>query len=367
MVHPKYSRYIRQILVFAFIWLLFGALYVVIEVGLLGNSTTYPTTGNRYNFKSNIIFISLGCFIMGIAQGCLEVVWLKKRFEQKALWIKVINKTLIYLTLIILFLLALTMISAAFSLPDGQTNAIAFEDVKSAVIRFVSEFSFWSIVIYIAITLNFALFFSEIKEYIGSRLLYNFILGRYHQPNQEIRIFMFLDMKSSTTIAENMGHAQYFQLIKAYYADMTNPILETDGEIYQYVGDEIVVSWPETKGLYKSNCIECFRKIENELLQKSNTYMKKFGLVPSFKAGFHIGEVTTGEIGIIKKDIIYTGDVLNTTARIQAECNNYNAKVLISNDLLKKLPKENEFSFTNIGKLTLRGKSEEIKLYSVDF
>ena len=255
------------------------------------------------------------------------------------------------------------MAVSTFSSYSEQIDTTVFD----GFIRFASKFSFWSIVIYIAITLNFALFFSEIKEYIGRRLLYNFILGRYHHPNQEIRIFMFLDMKSSTTIAENMGHAQYFQLIKAYYADMTNPILETDGEIYQYVGDEIVVSWTETKGLYNSNCIECFRKIETELLEKSDAYLKKFGLVPSFKAGFHIGEVTTGEIGIIKKDIIYTGDVLNTTARIQAECNNYKAKVLISNHLLKKLPKGNEFSFTNIGKLTLRGKSEEIKLYSVDF
>ena len=162
-----------------------------------------------------------------------------------------------------------------------------------------------------------------------------------------------------------MGHTKYFQLIKAYYADMTNPILETEGEIYQYVGDEIVVSWPEAKGLHKSNCIECFRKIENELERKKNIYLKLFGLVPSFKAGLHIGEVTTGEIGIIKKDIIYTGDVLNTTARIQAECNNYNAKLLLSNEILEKLPLENTFSFTKIGNLRLRGKMEEIKLYRV--
>jgi adenylate cyclase len=363
MVHPKYSRYIRQILVFAFIWVFFGVLYALVEVGLLGNSTSYPATGNYYNFKSNLFIISIVTLCMGLAQGWLEVVWLRKRFEEKALWVKVLCKSLIYLSLSISFLLVTTAFVANFNLYNGQIELNPLEDVK----RFIGTFSFWSVIIYIGVILNIALLFSEIKEYIGHRLLYNFILGRYHQPNQEIRIFMFLDMKSSTTIAENMGHAQYFQLLKEYYADMTNPILETDGEIYQYVGDEIVVSWPETKGLYKGNCIECFRKIENELLQKSNTYMKKFGLVPSFKAGFHIGEVTTGEIGIIKKDIIYTGDVLNTTARIQAECNNYKAMALISNDLLKKLPKENEFSFTNIGQLSLRGKSEEIKLYSVGF
>ena len=363
MVHPKYSRYTRQILVFALIWLFFGVLYALVEVGLLGSSTSYPATGNYYNFKSNLLIICIVSLFMGLAQGWLEVVWLKKRFETKALWIKVLCKSLIYLALSISFLVFATVLIATFNLHNGQFELDVQEDVK----RFISTFTFWSIIIYIGVILNIALLFSEIKEYIGSRLLYDFILGRYHHPNQEVRIFMFLDMKSSTTIAENMGHAQYFQLIKAYYADMTNPILETDGEIYQYVGDEIVVSWPETKGLYKSNCIKCFQKIENELLRKNNVYMKKFGLAPSFKASFHIGEVTTGEIGIIKKDIIYTGDVLNTTARIQAECNNYNAKVLISNDLLKELPKNNEFSFTNIGKLTLRGKSEEIKLYSVDF
>ena len=363
MAHPKYRRYFGQILVFAFIWLFFGVLYAVVEVGLLGSSKSYPATGNYYNFKSNLFIICIVSLFIGLVQGWLEVVWLRKRFETKALWIKVLCKSLIYLAMSISFLVISTVLIATFNLHNGQVELDVQEDVK----RFISTFTFWSIIIYIGVILNLALLFSEIKEYIGNRLLYDLILGRYHHPNQEIRIFMFLDMKSSTTIAENMGHAKYFQLIKAYYADMTNPILETDGEIYQYVGDEIVISWPETKGIYSSNCIECFRKIEDELLRKGDIYMKKFGLIPSFKAGFHIGEVTTGEIGIIKKDIIYTGDVLNTTARIQAECNNYNAKALISNDLLKKLPKENEFSFTNIGKLTLRGKSEEIKLYSVDF
>lgn len=93
--------------------------------------------------------------------------------------------------------------------------------------------------------------------------------------------------------------------------------------------------------------------------------MARFGLVPEFKAGFHIGEVTTGEIGIIKKDIIYTGDVLNTTARIQGRCNAYNAKALISGDLLEELQKEDPISYIQIGELTLRGKTKPISLYGL--
>jgi adenylate cyclase len=176
---------------------------------------------------------------------------------------------------------------------------------------------------------------------------------------------MFLDMKSSTTIAENIGHKAYFELIKNYYADMTNAILETSGDIYQYVGYEIVVSWLEKDGLYKNNCIRCFQKIDTEFKRREAYYLKTFGVAPDFKAGFHIGEVTTGEIGIIKKDVIYTGDVLNTAARIQGQCNNYNSRILISEDIKHKLLDDSSFLLTNIGKLTLKGKMKAIELFSV--
>jgi adenylate cyclase len=231
----------------------------------------------------------------------------------------------------------------------------------------MKEFSFWSVIIYAGIVLDIALFYSEITTYLGNEVFYNYSFGKYIKPKQESRIFMFLDMKSSTSIAEKMGHRKYFDLIKAYYADMTDAILETNGEIYQYVGDEIVVSWTEKKGLSNNNCIVCFQKISEVYEVKRAHYIKKFGLVPEFKAGFHIGEVTTGEIGIIKKDIIYTGDALNTTARIQSECNNNKSRALISEDLVVKITPDPKFSFSEIGKLILRGKQDAIQLFAINF
>ena len=125
---------------------------------------------------------------------------------------------------------------------------------------------------------------------------------------------------------------------------MTDAILETSGEIYQYVGDEIVVSWPETKGLQNNDCIRCFIKINETINSNREEYLKRFGFVPEFKAGLHLGEVTTGEIGTLKKDIIYTGDVLNTSARIQALCNQYRARVLISEALKEAVNKHREIT-----------------------
>ena len=363
MVHPKYRRYFSRILSFGLIWLVFGLAYSFVEYGIMGRETIYSATGNKYNFQSTLIYSGVGGFLMGLLQGWIEVIWLRKRFEQSPFWLKIIVKGSFYVTLLILFL---TFVAIATSME--YLNAGPFDpEVLDSLSRFIRRFSFWSVIIYASLILGLSLFYSEVSEYLGFGVLRNFFIGKYHSPKQEIRIFMFLDMKSSTTIAEKIGHEKYFDLLKDYYSDMTDAILETSGQIYQYVGDEIVISWDKNEGLYKNNCLQCYLKISNAIAENKEKYLEKFGVIPEFKAGYHIGEVTCGEIGILKKDIIYTGDVLNTTARIQGQCNRFFAKVLISNDLMEELQKEDFISYSKIGELILHGKTEPVQLFSISF
>lgn len=362
MLTRRYKRFFRQIIPFGFTWLFFGLLYVMIEAGLMGKLSVYPATGNRYSLINALLSVSIGSFVIGLLQGYVEVFWLKKKFEHKPLWKKIAFKGTFYTIMVILLLIVLTMITNSIYYEAHMLSQKVLESVRV----FMGKFAFWSIVLYTGAILDLALFYSEIENYLGNGIMSNY-LGKYHKPRKETRIFMFLDMKSSTSIAEKMGHELYFELLKKYYADMTEAILETNGEVYQYVGDEIVVTWTKKNGISNNNCIECYRQISEVFEKKEEEYVEQFGLVPTFKAGYHIGEVTTGEIGIIKKDIIFTGDVLNTTARIQAECNTYNAKALVSGHLFDELQKENPISYAQIGKLLLRGKTEPIRLYSVDF
>ncbi|MDO5980987.1 adenylate/guanylate cyclase domain-containing protein [Flavivirga spongiicola] len=361
-LHPLYKRHFGQILSFGIIWLFFGLTYVMIEYGLLGTLTLYPVTGSLYSPKNSLIMVCVGGFLMGLIQGSVEIFWLKKYFTHTSFWIKILFKSIFYLFFVVTCIILLSLINNAYLYKTSIFDPIVIDNL----LVFMNKFVFWSVIIYIGIILDIALFYSEIKDYLGKNVLSNY-LGKYHKPKQETRIFMFLDMKSSTTIAENLGHKKYFELLKTYYADMTNAILETSGEVYQYVGDEIVITWKETSGIYRNNCIHCFRKISEGLDKKRNKYIEQFGLVPEFKAGYHIGMVTTGEIGIIKKDLIYTGDILNTSARIQEECNNFNSKVLISEDLSLKLKADNRFSSIKVENLLLRGKKQPIQLYQVAF
>jgi adenylate cyclase len=72
--------------------------------------------------------------------------------------------------------------------------------------------------------------------------LLNFVLGRYNTPREVDRIFCFIDLKSSNSIPEKIGHARYAMFLKDYYYDITEPLRNTKADIYQYIGDEIILS-----------------------------------------------------------------------------------------------------------------------------
>ena len=103
--------------------------------------------------------------------------------------------------------------------------------------------------------------------------------------------------------------------------------------------------------------------MKNSLLKRSEYYQKTYGVVPTFKAGIHCGRVTTGEIGVVKKEIVFSGDVLNAAARIQGLCNQYQTDLLFSEDFSEKI--KSHQGIKSLDETELRGRNEKIKIYSI--
>jgi adenylate cyclase len=196
----------------------------------------------------------------------------------------------------------------------------------------------------------------------GEGNMWNLIRGKYQTPREEQRIFMFVDINSSTTLAEKMGDKKYHQLLKNFFADITNPILDNKGEIYQYVGDEVVISWTYKNGITNNRCINCFFEMKKEIQKLSNKYLEEYEIVPGFKAGIHCGNVVAGEIGIIKRDITFSGDVMNTTSRIQGMCKEFGAEIIASDDMLNELKLDGTYTVQFLGSIKLRGKIKDVEL-----
>ena len=137
-------------------------------------------------------------------------------------------------------------------------------------------------------------------------------------------------------------------------------------DIYQYVGDEVVVSWRVQNGIKNNNCLNCFFEAKKEIEKQSLNYLDNYGVVPEFKAGLHVGFATVGEIGVLKKIIAFSGDVLNTTSRIQSSCNKLNAELLVSEELMKRLNFDESLKAKKLGEIELRGKQEKIRLFAIE-
>lgn len=205
-------------------------------------------------------------------------------------------------------------------------------------------------------------FFRQLDRLLGPGMLARYLLGRYHRPRRESRIFMFLDLKSSTALAEELGHEAYYGLVNEFFRDISGPVLDNSGEIYEYVGDEVVLTWTEDQGIKDANCIRVFFDIDRVIENKKQLYLDRFGVVPEFKAGVHLGEVMTAEIGDLKRGLVFNGDVLNTGSRIEKECARLGRRLLSSADLVKRLNLPDELTPEAMGPVTLRGKSDPLEL-----
>ncbi|MBN1533620.1 MAG: adenylate/guanylate cyclase domain-containing protein [Spirochaetes bacterium] len=207
----------------------------------------------------------------------------------------------------------------------------------------------------------------NINRLLGQRALLRLFLGRYHTPVIEHRIFMFLDVASSTAIAERLGDVTFHRFLNDFFFDATGAILEYGGEIYKYVGDEVIVTWSLQRGIRDGDCVSCFFAVRREVERLRDRYMARYGIVPSFRAGIHCGPAVVGEMGDFKREVAFLGDVMNTTARIQSECRVRSRDIIISDDLVRALSGGggDRFRYESMGTIGLRGKSGEMELFSV--
>lgn len=344
---PGFRSKLKKVLFLTAGWIV-AAIYIVI--------IQYSQTGKKFlekNFAEVIILTILEVFITGIILACFEVFYFTDRFKYRSFSSAVIIKSLFYTTVLISLVFIIAFIE---SIILKSYSSDFFNNILPSLLLLLFM---WGPVFILSI------FMLQVSDKFGQGVLLKFIQGKYHSPKEEVRIFMFLDLKSSTSIAEALGNVKYYELLNDFFYDVTDAIIETKGEIYQYVGDEIIISWYLENGIQDTNCLRCFYNIQNTVKNYSEKYESKYGLVPSFKAGIHYGEVTVGEIGVLKREIVFSGDVLNTTARIQELCNKYNEKLIISKDLLEKIQPGKKFMTKEIGQINLRGRAAAVILYGV--
>jgi adenylate cyclase len=193
---------------------------------------------------------------------------------------------------------------------------------------------------------------------LGFTTLKNLLTGRYVQPRREQRVFLLIDMKNSTGLAERLGPIAFHELLNDFFRDVTGAALECDAEIHKYVGDEAILTWPDGRALAEGECLACPFLARDHIAANGERYRTLFGVAPEFRAALHCGEIVTGEIGSdVRREIAYVGDTLNAAARLLDATKSVGHDVLVSADLLKRAALPPGLMAEPLPTLTVRGRA----------
>lgn len=318
----------------------------------------YPIFGDEWTDKV--------AFVNGISVGVLGGVILSffeyfvfKIDSRKFSFIHLlIIKTGLYFTLFSLMILTVLCFTRSIENNMGFWEYFYGTEFQD----FIYYGDFKTILFYCLGVLIIINFTRQINRKIGYGVLLNFIFGKYHYPKEEERIFAFIDLKKSTQIAEKLGPLRFHKLLYEFFHDISISILITNGEIYRYVGDEIVVTWKTKDGLNNANCIRAYFLMKRQLKKMREKYIEKFGFVPDFHAAYHSGKVVRGEIGDVKSQFVFHGEAMFIASKMENECSKSGYDLLISSELIQQISIPVIYEMRHVGSLRF---AHTISLYTL--
>ncbi len=308
--------------------------------------------------KNSVWFREGLMFVVSLIMGYIFVYRLRKMSRRFPLWLNFLLKSVILLGSAFTLTFIIQYANSVFILKQNAEKAFSVIEAYALYKNWLlQKIIYWMIIFFVTQLVLI------INEKYSPGVFMDILAGKYINPKVEKRIVMFIDLKDSTPTAEKLGHALNFEFIRDFIYRVSQAIIEFDGTIYQYVGDEVVCSWL-FEGKNTRKCLDAVIECRKNIQKRSEHFRRKYGVVPEFRVGIHVGEVTVGEIGVIKKDLAMSGDTMNTTARIRSACNELNhhfivSKAFVDNIDLKKWQTE------SLGEVELKGKGSKLELFSL--
>ena len=346
--------YFKTLIVIGIVWTFFDYSQFL--------TLTFTEKTEQYPFAQSEDSIFILRLILGLigysAMAYMLIFPLKNRLRKYPLWLNFLLKTLILCLATMLYAIITFYIIYLFVYGKNPISASRSLYYYAFQTTWLLNYVEARLLLYII-----TLLILEINEKYSPGVFTDIFIGKYLKPKEEKRIILFIDLKNSTPIAEKLGHKKYFFFIRDFIHHISLALLEYDGLIYQYVGDEVVVSWLSTES-NKHKCIQSVVRARRIIQKESDYYRREYGLVPEYRIGVHLGFVTVGEIGIVKKDLTMSGDAMNTTARIRTMTGELNEKFIGSADFVKSVGLK-DWQIESLGIIDLKGKELPIELFAI--
>lgn len=201
--------------------------------------------------------------------------------------------------------------------------------------------------------------------FIGGMNIFYLLIGKYHRPVWERKVFMFLDIKGSTNIVDSLGPEKSKRLFGKFMFDMSEPITNNGGKIYRYMGDGFVATWNWETALKSDGVFQAVDDLYAMIEREREEYENRFGACPDFRIGIHGGEIITSEEGDVRRDIGFYGDTINIAARMEAKAKDVGMDCVVTSDVATAIGDMAD-RLIEIGEESVRGIDRKVTIYGFE-
>jgi adenylate cyclase len=314
-------------------------------------------TGALFGALSGVVDFVVGMAFIGAAEIFLPRTRLGRALTRLPFFASVLIKAAAYF-LVVLVVIGGRLGPHAAALAGGGEVAAQIAQIDAVFPRSLA------VVVGAMVTVLLVLL-RQASQLVGERTFRMVMRGRYRRPRAEERFFLFIDIVGSTPVAEKLGALSVHQYLNRIFQETSDPVEDHGGEVYQYVGDEIVITWLVPEGRAEAKPLACFFAIEAALARVAPEFEREFGTVPKLRAALHAGEVVTGEAGGSRRAIVFHGDVMNATSRIENLTRSLGHPFLVSEEARRRMEGAQAYAFTDLGPQELRGKQVPLRVYAV--
>lgn len=165
---------------------------------------------------------------------------------------------------------------------------------------------------------------------------------------------LFADIRSFTSITEGMTPDESFRFVNGYLGRMGPIIREHGGFIDKYLGDAVMALFPGSAEDALHTAVAM-----HETLYEHRPRV-------DVGVGLHFGSVMLGTIGEEQRlDGTVISDVVNSASRLEGLTKALGARILVSGELLSRIPDPRKYAHRWLGKVVLKGKTEVVDVYEV--
>ncbi|MEI7012732.1 7TM diverse intracellular signaling domain-containing protein [Leptospira licerasiae] len=173
---------------------------------------------------------------------------------------------------------------------------------------------------------------------------------------------LFSDIRSFTTLSEQMTPAENFNFINSYLSRMSPIIQRHNGFIDKFIGDAIMA-------LFQRNVIDAVSAgVEMQrYLKEYNEHRHHQGYIPiQIGVGIHSGSLMLGTIGAEERlEGTVISDTVNLASRIESLTKVYGSRIAVSESTIEEVKKDGKFHFRFLDRVKVKGKQRPVSVYEV--